>query len=235
MEELEIELIEEKKEIELDDLIKEEGVYGDKNELVTSILDRSIVELTSDEIIDLGNYALNECFNLTTINLINLKNIGSYCFRQCSSLTTLNMPDGVYINSFAFIYCTSLKKIELRGVGRMTPTCFGYCSGLEEVHLYDTTMLDTYVFRECSNLKLVDLHVAISINANCFLNNTSLEKLIIRSNQVCALLNTSAFSGSAIANGTGFIYVPDSLVEEYKKALNWKAYASQIKGMSELI
>jgi hypothetical protein len=46
--------------------------------------------------------------------------------------------------------------------------------------------------------------------------------------------NVNVFSSSAIANGTGFVYVPDNLVEKYKTATNWSTYASQIKPMSEL-
>ena len=42
------------------------------------------------------------------------------------------------------------------------------------------------------------------------------------------------FYNTAIENGTGYIYVPDSLVDSYKTATNWSTYASQIKPISEL-
>ena len=48
------------------------------------------------------------------------------------------------------------------------------------------------------------------------------------------MTNVNMFSGSTIESGTGYIYVPDTMVDEYKKSTNWSTYASQIKGLSEL-
>lgn len=45
---------------------------------------------------------------------------------------------------------------------------------------------------------------------------------------------TNAFTGTKIASGTGYVYVPDELVEEYKVATNWSTFANQIKPLSEL-
>lgn len=45
----------------------------------------------------------------------------------------------------------------------------------------------------------------------------------------------NTFSNSAIASGTGYIYVPDALVEDYKVATNWSTYAAQIKPLSEYV
>jgi hypothetical protein len=59
--------------------------------------------------------------------------------------------------------------------------------------------------------------------------------LIIRNSTTLATLgSTNAFSNTPIASGTGYIYVPDDLVDRYKQATNWSTYASQIKGISEL-
>ena len=48
-----------------------------------------------------------------------------------------------------------------------------------------------------------------------------------------SVLNSNAFQDTAIAAGTGYIYVPDDLVDECKAASNLSAYAAQIKGMSD--
>ena len=63
---------------------------------------------------------------------------------------------------------------------------------------------------------------------------TALEKLIIRTPSVCSLANASALARTKIESGTGYIYVPDNLVDSYKTATNWSAYAAQIKPISEL-
>ena len=53
---------------------------------------------------------------------------------------------------------------------------------------------------------------------------------------VCAMTNKDAntFKGSAIASGTGYIYVPDALVESYQSATGWSSFKAQIKPLSEL-
>ena len=55
-----------------------------------------------------------------------------------------------------------------------------------------------------------------------------------KSNTITTLSNVNAFQNTPIASGTGYIYVADNLVSTYKSATNWSAYASQIKGLSEL-
>ena len=47
--------------------------------------------------------------------------------------------------------------------------------------------------------------------------------------------NINMLQSTPIANGTGYVYVPDDMVDTYKSATNWSTYASQIKGMSELV
>ena len=47
------------------------------------------------------------------------------------------------------------------------------------------------------------------------------------------LLGTDVFVDTPIANGTGFIYVRDALVDSYKTDENWSTWASQIKPLSE--
>lgn len=57
---------------------------------------------------------------------------------------------------------------------------------------------------------------------------------ILRRNMLCSLGNKNSFNNTPIASGTGFIYVPDNLVEQYKAATNWSTFANQIKPISEL-
>ena len=59
-------------------------------------------------------------------------------------------------------------------------------------------------------------------------------KLILRSESVCTLEKVTAFADTPIENGTGYIYVPDNLVNTYKTATNWSNFADKIKPISEL-
>lgn len=64
--------------------------------------------------------------------------------------------------------------------------------------------------------------------------NAKFTKLIINKPYVFPL-NSNDLTGTTIAKGTGYVYVPDDMVDTYKSATNWSTYASQIKGMSELV
>jgi hypothetical protein len=48
-----------------------------------------------------------------------------------------------------------------------------------------------------------------------------------------ATFGGNAFDQSPIKSGTGYIYVPRALVEDYKVATNWSAYASQFRAIED--
>lgn len=84
-------------------------------------------------------------------------------------------------------------------------------------------------------LRKVDLWSVKSIAEKAFYNDFALDTLIIRTPKVCSLYDTTTtLYRTPIENGTGYIYVPDDLVESYKVATNWVAFADQIKPISEL-
>lgn len=94
-------------------------------------------------------------------------------------------------------------------------------------------------FRNNTALERLDLgniNTSQITNTNYMCNGCSaLNTLIIRSDGVLPLTNVNALSGTPIASGTGYVYVKDELVETYKSATNWSNYATQIKGISELV
>ena len=88
-------------------------------------------------------------------------------------------------------------------------------------------------FSDCTSLTNIDLPVCTSISSSAFNNCTSLTSIkLANTSKICTLSNSNAFKNTAIANKAGYIYVPDELVEQYKKATNWSVYASQIKPLS---
>ena len=133
-------------------------------------------------------------------------------FKSCTSLTTIDLSECTSIGEYAFQYCTSLTTVNL-------PKC---------------TSIGGYAFYSCTNLTTVDLPKCTSIRSYTFSSCTNLTTVILSNNQVVTLMHPSAFSNSAISRRTGYIYVPDNLVDSYKTATNWSTYASQIKPLSEL-
>ena len=65
-----------------------------KDELLASIIDKTITELADDRIITLGNRAIYQCLALTSVDLPNLTSIGDSCFSYCSALTTVIIRTG---------------------------------------------------------------------------------------------------------------------------------------------
>lgn len=117
------------------------------------------------------------------------------------------------IGLYAFVYCRSLTKIQCNAVTRLANYAMRDCTALTEARFNSLSKtIGNYVFYGC----------------------TALVKLILGSSTPCALANVNALTGTHIANGTGYIYVPDNLVDSYKTATNWATYADQIKPISEL-
>ena len=98
------------------------------------------------------------------------------------------------------------------------------------------TYMDNAVFRECSNLEEVIFEgSATGIQNTVFYNCKKLTKVVFRNNTEVPTLNSSnSFTSTPIADGTGYIYIADSLVETMKTASQWITYANQIKPLSEL-
>ena len=73
-----------------------------------------------------------------------------------------------------------------------------------------------------------------TIGATAFREAGNLTIVVLNCDIVPTLSNSNAFMLTPIAEGLGYIYVKDNLVENYKIATNWSTYADQIKPISEL-
>lgn len=139
-------------------------------------------------------------------------------------------------------------EIDLRGLD--TSRCMNFnstwrnCSILKEIITDDglDCSYGTQFYRMCASSKKLEkfkiknyTSSIISDTRNMFYDCTNLNTLIIDGNDVFPMTNTNMLQNSLIANGGGYVYVPDNLVDSYKSATNWSTYASQIKGMSELV
>lgn len=135
--------------------------------------------------------------------------------------------EGLRATQITSLHCENVASVGGEGVRQ--------CNYLTNVYLPKCTNLGSYSFGICPLLERVELGAMTNIRAYDFYNCTKLTTLIINNTTaVCSLANVSAFTGSGIASGTGYIYVPDTLLTQYQQATNWSTYASQIKGTSEL-
>ena len=138
--------------------------------------------------------------------------IGDNAFNECGSLTSVTIPDSVTeIGDNAFGYCENLSSVTIpNSVTSIGRQAFDGCSSLTSCTIGSgITNIDDYAFYYCQNLS------SVTINA------TSTPSL-----------GSDVFSSTPIADGNGWIYVPDESVTDYQGL--WYQYESQIRGISEL-
>lgn len=172
--------------------------------------------------------------NLTSVSFPNVTNVESYAFYKCTSLENIDIPRLQSASQYTFAY-TKPSSINFPLLETISTYTFAYITVPCSVNLPSLKTTSNSSFRDSKGISRVDLAIATKIDNLCFYYCNNLETLILRkSDAICTLQNTNAFTGTKIASGTGYIYVPDNLVEEYKVATNWSSFASQIKPLSEL-
>lgn len=107
------------------------------------------------------------------------------------------------------------------------------CTKLTSVVLPAVASTDGNSINGCSALTKADFSNLQNIRYSTFYANKKLITLIIRTQAVAKLENTSAFKDTPIASGTGYVYVPSALVNSYKSATNWSTYANQIRAIED--
>lgn len=234
-------------------LIGQKGAYN----IVQNLLEDGNSELV---ITDAGDSSSNNLDAFITREISGtytnsrITKVGPYGFGGCENLTSVNLPNVITIESSGFINCRLLKNVTLPKVTSIGDNGFNN-TGLESISLPSCTTLGSGSFFATQQLVLAILPLVTSISGFCFnyssvqkidtssltsiknsafYNTKQLDTLILRNSSVCALENVNAFQDTKIAAGTGYIYVPDNLVDSYKTATNWVTFAHQIKPISEL-
>ena len=181
----------------------------------------------------IGDNAFSGCTALNSINLPVCTSIGTYAFYSCKSLTSIDLPVCTSIGPYTFYRCTALTSINLPVCTSIDYGVFSSCTALTSINLPVCTSIEYGVFSSCTALTSINLPACTSIHSYAFNSCKSLTSIkLANTSKICTLSNSDAFKGTPIANKAGYIYVPDELVEQYKKATNWSVYASQIKPLS---
>ena len=109
---------------------------------------------------------------------------------------------------------------------------FRGCVALTNVIFPSVTSVDLAAFWNCTALKQADFEKTVSFANNAFYGCSALAALILRNTEAVSSL-TGNLSGTLIASGTGYIYVPAALVATYKAATGWSTYADQIRPLED--
>ena len=219
------------------ELVITDASGSNANELDSLITREISGAYTNDRVTQIGEYAFANCTEITDINLPNVINISYNSFRGCTKLKAISLPHCQVAGGSSFYGCSNLEAVSLPschtlGTGALGSAFWG-CSKLSQVSLPLVTTIMSFTFRD-TVIQKIDFLSVNNIESSAFIYARQLDTLILRNSNVCVLKNIDAFDSTKIAAGTGYIYVPDNLVDSYKIATNWVTFANQIKPISEL-
>lgn len=177
---------------------------------IDAFIDGSVTEITSNAE-QIGFYALAWREKLVSINFPECKSIGQNGVTYCPVLKTANFPKLTYLNVSGLRQCHSLVSVNMPLLAQM----------------------ESHAFYDCYELPKLDFPKITYISYQTFQNCRKLTALILRAESVVTLVSTNSFTSTPIASGTGYIYVPRSLVDSYKSATNWSTYANQFRALED--
>lgn len=134
--------------------------------------------------------------------------------------------DSMIDGSFSGALTSGVESVKNYGISNLP--------NLTSIILPSATVLNSTSVASNNKLQRVDLGAATRIDASAFAYSRALDALIIRTGAVCALTSDTAFRGTKIEAGTGYIYVPAALLEQYKVATNWAVFAAQFRTLEEV-
>ena len=199
-----------------------------------AVLEKTVTAVKSNAT-SIGDSAFKDCKNLVSAEFPKVNTIGGSAFYGCKSMTTFIAPNVTTIDGSAFQNCNILTAIDFPLVTSIGNTAFYLCYKIgNHVCLPLLTTIGQRVFQGCQEMPSVDLPKVTSIDIYGFYENRALKAVILRSETVCTLKNTSGFGNCwLIERGTGFFYVPKALVEEYQAATNWSTWATQFRALED--
>lgn len=214
------------------------GFLNDADKVVDGTISGDYI---SDKVASVRQYAFDKCANLTGVSLQNCVNIETGAFRSCTALKNANLPScETFSGGSNFDNTIKLQSINIPNLTTIENGQRIFVnSALKEFdapNLVSIGSTTNNLFGSCKELNKINLPKlsGTTISANTFNYCSKLTVLVLGGNELNPLDNVSAFNGSAIKNETGYVYVPDALVDTYKTATNWATFANQIKPISEL-
>ena len=224
-----------------------------EQETLDGLVTHTLEDFEDSRIKKTREYAFRHNDSLKSVNLPNATNALNDTFSSCWNIENVKIPKINVINDNIFYYCYKLKSVDISNTNRINGRAFYYCFSLNNIDLSNVsstsnnaikdtgigalvlpnaTSIGTYT-GEGTRTSIIDLSKKITISGNIFNTAYSLVHLILRSDTLCSLSATSAFTDTPIKNGLGWIYVPSNLVDSYKSASNWSTYANQIVSLNE--
>ena len=111
------------------------------------------VEMPSS-VTSIGNSALYDCKNLTSVKMPSVTSIGRDAFKQCESLTSVKMPSVIACDADAFKDCKRLTSVDIGSSITKLFSTFHMCSNLKSVVIraVEPPQIDNWTFNRCDAL-----------------------------------------------------------------------------------
>lgn len=209
-------------------------LWENKNHIGTGIFDRCIAlkNVSLPKVTYLSS-AFTGCTQLESIDLPEVTGMYSV-FSGCSALESVNLPKVTNCYGYNFRSCRSLVSIDLPMCTELQSSEFQGCTKLKNINIPLVTKMGSSCFNNCSEIETIDLPSVTNMNSSgMFANCSMLTALIVRSTAGVVPIYSASFYGTPIASGTGYIYVPASLIDAYKVASNWSPYANQFRALED--
>lgn len=105
-------------------------------------------------------------------------------------------------------------------------------NSLEIVLTDNIKKLRKYAFYEYDTMTLFSSNGIAEINDYAFANCTSLKTVVLRKkDSIVGLLGENVFLNTPIATGEGCIYVPSSMIANYKADTYWSIYSDRLRAI----
>ena len=163
----------------------------------------------------------------TTVNMIN------YALAYNRLLKEVYFPLVETGGTYLFIGCSVLETARFPSITAASQGMFYMCKALLSADMPRITEVGQYAFQTCTALPFFDCYGATRIQQRAFKTDAVLHTLILRSRTLCTLDNVDALAETPIESGTGYVYVPAALIEEYRQGTNWSAYADQFRAIED--
>lgn len=178
---------------------------GDSTNNISEYLSGDVTSISDSSITVLRKGAFSHCAQITDVSLPNCTTVNEESFKQCTALTNLSLPSCTVVQgNYSFQGCANLKQLVLPKAS---------VSGAQSLVSSGVELVDVY---EANNNQ--------QLFSFCLWNNSALKTIIIRNK------NKVSVAGSyGTPSQLQSVYVPESLLNEYKSASGWSAIANVIK------
>lgn len=195
---------------------------------------RTLETVNMPEALTISQYAFNGDISLRDISIPKVKTISTYAFTGCKGITEVDIPNCTYLWNYAFQGCTSIVTVNAQSlVSDVGTAVFSGCTSLANVNLESLKKAANDMFKNCTSLRSISLPSVTSISTSALKTCTNLETLILAGSAMATLGDAASLSGTKIAKGTGYIYVPNSLIATYQADAKWRTYSAQFRAIED--